>query len=201
MQITDITEISKAKIKVMVDNDITFSLYKSELRAYNLRKDEEISEEIYHRIVDEVLVKRAKLRCLNLLKSRDYTKRQLEDKLKQGWYPDNVIDIAVEYVASYGYVDDIRYAVSYIGHAGMSKSTKQIKNDLLRKGISKEDIEAAYEHCESMESLTSQESIIEKLLQKKHYDRENATYDERQKVMGFLYRKGFSLEEIYKAVE
>ena len=57
----------------------------------------------------DVLLKRAKLRCMNLLKSRDYTEYQLRMKLRQGVYPEDIIDAAVAYVASYGYVNDFLF--------------------------------------------------------------------------------------------
>lgn len=200
MTITDITEISKTKVKVCIDYDETFTLYKSELRTFGIKKDEEISEEQYHKLMDEVLLKRAKLRCMNLLKSRDYTEHQLRTKLKQGIYPERIIEDAVAYVISYGYVNDIAYAEAYIKYAGNAKSRKQVENDLLGKGISKENIIQAYEHCAEADKLTCEEEIIEKLLVKKHYESSTATYEERQKIIGFLYRKGFSLDKIYKVV-
>ena len=87
MVVTSITEMSKAKWKICVDYEFAFVLYKGELRKYRLKVDEDISEEIYREIVEEVLLKRAKLRCLNLLQSRDYTTEQLRTKLQQGLYP------------------------------------------------------------------------------------------------------------------
>ena len=72
---------------------------------------------------------------------------------------------------------------------------------LFRKGISKETIASAYEQCAQEEQLTDEEEIIKKLLEKKHYSSQDATYEESQKMIGFLYRKGFSLDKIYKAVE
>ena len=39
---------------------------------------------------------------------------------------------------------------------------------------------------------------MEKLLAKKNYDKENADYREKQKMGAFLYRKGFSLDNIAK---
>ena len=200
MTITDITEISKAKVKVCIDHNETFALYKSELRTYCINKDEEISGELYHKLMDEVLLKRAKLRCMNLLKSRDYTEYQLRTKLKQGLYPDSIIEDAVAYVISFGYVNDIAYEKSYIAYAGNTRSRKQIETALLGKGISKGDIAQAYEQCTESESLVCEEEIIRKLLVKKHYDGASAAYEERQKMIGFLYRKGFSLDKIYKAL-
>jgi regulatory protein len=194
MLVTEIAEITKSKVKICIDYQISFALYKGELRKYGIKKEEELSEEIYNMILKEVLPKRAKLRCMNLLKSRDYTKFQLEQKLKQNNYPEEVIAEALRYVQSYGYIDDIRYAKNYIISANNSKSRKQITLDLMRKGISKEDIETAYGLCEE------EEALIEKLLVKKHYCRQEATLQERQKIIRFLFRKGFSLDKIYKAV-
>lgn len=200
MLVTEIAEITKSKVKICIDYQISFALYKGELRKYGIKKEEELSEEIYYMILKEVLPKRAKLRCMNLLKSRDYTKFQLEQKLKQNNYPKEVIAEALRYVQSYGYIDDIRYAKNYIISANNSKSRKQITLDLMRKGISKEDIETAYGLCEEEEPLVEEESLIEKLLVKKHYCRQEATLQERQKIIRFLFRKGFSLDKIYKAV-
>lgn len=200
MTVLEIAEISKTKSKVLLDTSICFALYKSELRKYRIEKDAEISQECYDTIMNEVLLKRAKLRCMNLLKSRDYTEYQLRMKLRQGVYPEEIIDGAVAYVASYGYVNDFRYAQTYIEYAGKTKSRRQIENSLAGKGISKDTIERAYEQCSEENSITAEEELIHRLFEKKHFDRENATYEECQKMIGFLYRKGFMLDNIYKAV-
>lgn len=198
MIVTDIVEISKTKVKICVDNEINFALYKSEMRKLAIKKDSELSQETYDMIMNEVLSKRAKLRCMNLLKSRDYTEYQLVTKLRQGLYPEEVIEAAVAYVISYGYVDDIRYAKSYIECAGQTKSRRQIENDLLRRGISKEDVRQAYAQCLEADCIDDEEALIHKLLEKKRFDKDNATYEECQRMVGFLYRKGFALDKIYK---
>lgn len=201
MIVTDITDISKTKVKVCIDNGETFALYKSELRKLQIKKGEVITDELYQQIMGEVLQKRAKLRCMNLLKSRDYTEHQLRTKLAQGLYPDEIIDEAIAYMASFGYIDDIRYAKSYIGCSQSAKSRKQIEMALFLKGISKETVASAYAQCAQEEQLTDEEEVIKKLLTKKHYNSQSATYEESRKMIGFLYRKGFSLDKIYKAVE
>jgi regulatory protein len=201
MVIVDIEEMSKSKVKVSIDNGTSFALYKGELRTYGIAKDGEMPQEVYSKLMDEVLVKRAELRCMNLLKSRDYTRHQLEDKLKTGGYPQEVIYKALSYVISYGYVDDLHYAESYIGYKSSSKSAKQIKNELLRKGVSGEDIEKAFSNCSDGKLMADEMELIERLIEKKKYDKSSATYEERQKITGFLYRKGFSLDMIHRAVE
>ena len=148
----------------------------------------------------QVLKKRAKLRCMNLLKSRDYTVHQLKSKLRDNGYPDEIIDCAIEYVASYGYVDDARYAHAYIESASRTKSRRQIENDLVRKGLDKQIILSAFAQIMQEQDEDAEEELIRRYLVKKHYDRSSASYEERRKMIAFLYRKGFLLDKIYKIV-
>lgn len=200
MIVTAIQELTKAKVKVYVDYEFAFVLYKGELRTYGVREETEIAEETYRLILDEVLTKRAKLRCMYLLKSRDYTKYSLREKLAKEYYLEEVIEQAISYVVSLGYVDDLRYARAYINYAGKTKSRKQIEFDLIKKGVSKEDIMAAFDELSELDELESEEKLIQALVVKKHYKKEDATTEERRKMIGFLYRKGFSLDKIYKVV-
>lgn len=201
MVVTDIVELSKTRAKVCTDSGETFALYKGELKEYQIQKGRELSKETYRTVMEEVLPKRAKLRCMNLLKSRDYTEHQLRDKLKQGIYPEEVIDKALAYVENFGYVDDIRYAKAYIIGGSGTKSRRQIEEGLLRRGISKEDMRQAWARCsEDGDVLSGEEEAIERLLARKRFDVQEAGYEERMKMIGFLYRKGFSLDKIYKAV-
>lgn len=200
MIITGIQEVTRAKVKVFIDYEFAFVLYKGELRTYGIYEDTEIAEETYHLILDEVLTKRAKLRCMYLLKSRDYTRYSLSEKLRKEYYTDNIIEQAVAYVVYYGYVDDLRYAKAYINYAGKAKSRKQIEFELVKKGVSKDDILTAFDELSESEDLESEEILIQALLVKKHYKKEDATLEERRKIIGFLYRKGFSLDKIYKVV-
>lgn len=200
MIVTGIQELTKAKVKVSIDYEFAFVLYKGELRTYGIKEEAEITQETYRMIVDEVLTKRAKLRCMYLLKRRDYTKNELIEKLRKEFYTEDVIECAIAYVISFGYVDDLRYAKTYINYASKTKSRKQIEFDLVKKGISKEDITASWEELSELDDLESEEKLIQMLLVKKHYKKEEATMEERRKMIGFLYRKGFSLDKIYKVV-
>ena len=74
MLVTQVTELSKSRSKVYIDQEFAFVLYKGELRLYGVREQEELSEESYREIMQEVLPKRATLRCMNLLQSRRETR-------------------------------------------------------------------------------------------------------------------------------
>ncbi|WP_394920546.1 regulatory protein RecX [uncultured Robinsoniella sp.] len=196
MIITNIEAVTKAKSRVYIDEQLAFVLYKGELSRYKIKKDKEISDETYREIIEEVLTKRAKVRCIYLLKSMDRTEYQLRTKLKQGGYPDEAIDGAIDYVKNLHYIDDNRYAQYYIDGRTGSKSKQQITQDLLRRGISKELIQSIYEQKEP-EDETEQ---IRKWVEKKRVDLETADSKEINRLYGFLMRKGFQASDISRVI-
>lgn len=200
MIVTQITGVNKSRYRIWLDGQSAFILYKGELSRFRLAEGKEIEEESYRCIMEEILPKRAKLRCMNLLQSRDYTEKQLEEKLRQGGYPEQCIDEAVSYVKSYGYINDRNYAKAYIEYHIGDRSKSRIETDLLRKGISKELIRGAFEELKESGIEQNETGMIAALLQKKGYQAENATVEERRKMYGFLYRKGFSADAIEKAL-
>ncbi len=191
MIITEIESVTKSRYKVKLDDGMEFVVYRGELQRYSMKQGEELSKEAYECLFYEVLPKRAKLRSMNLLKSKDYTRKQLQDKLRQGGYPEEIISEAIAYVTSYGYINDANYARSYIEYHMDSRSQTRIINDLLKKGIEKNVIMQSFEELKNNGMEIDEISMAKKILQKKNYHAETATYEERQKMYGFLYRKGF----------
>ena len=196
MTVTKVTEISNSRVQIMIDNEFAFVLYKGELRIYHLKEGEEISEEIYKEIMETVLQKRAKLRAMNLLKSRTYTEKQLADKLRSGGYPEEIVKAAIGYVSSFGYLNDRQYAFDYIEYNKESKSRTRIINSLMQKGISKEMIEEIWEENAGEDGKRLEMEQILSLMKKKHFDPSESTYEEKQKFSAFLYRKGFQIDTI-----
>lgn len=196
MLVTQISEVSKSRSRIYLDGQFAFILYKGELRQFHIKDGQELTEECYRQIMTEILPKRAKLRSMNLLQSRDYTRKQLEDKLKQGEYPQECIEEALSYVESYGYIDDNRYAEDYIEYHIQNKSRMRIETDLMRRGISKEVIRRAFEMLGDLGVVQDEAAMIRDLLNKKKYSAYTATKQEQRKMYGFLYRKGFSSEAI-----
>ncbi len=200
MLVTQISEISKARYRVYLDGQFAFVLYKGELSRFHIKENQECSEETYWQIMTQILPKRAKLRSMNLLQSRDYTRRQLEDKLKQGEYPPECVEEAISYVEFYGYIDDYRYAKDYIEYNLQAKSRKRIETDLMRKGIGKDIIDKTFDELEDLGVEQDELSMARTLLNKKKYCANTATKQEQQKMYGFLYRKGFQSDTISKAL-
>ena len=114
MIVTEMIPLTKNRYKIYIDNEFAFVLYKGELHIYQIDVGNEVSIENFEEIVTKLLPKRAKMRAMNLLQKRTYTEKQLTDKLRDGFYPEDVIEDAINYVKSFRYIDDLRYAVDYI---------------------------------------------------------------------------------------
>ncbi len=196
MTVTKITEISRSRMQITIDEEFAFVLYKGELHLYHLQEGEEISEEVYHEITKTLLPKRAKLRAMNLLKTKAYTVKQLTDKLKESGYPDEIAKEAIDYVTSFGYLDDRMYASDYIEYHKEKKSRAKIFNSLMQKGISREIIVDVWEENAGEEGKKLEQEQILSLMKKKNFDPSKATYEEKQKFSAFLYRKGFQIDTI-----
>lgn len=200
MIVTQISEESRSRLRVYIDGQFAFVLYKGELRRFHIKEGQEIPVQSYQEITTELLPKRVKLRCMNLLQARAYTRKQLEDKLRQGDYAQEYIDEAIDYVSSYGYIDDLRYARDYIEYHLDSRSRIRIETDLMRKGIDSDTIRQAFEELNELGVEQDEAGMIDDLLRKKKYCAETATRQEQQRMYGFLYRRGFHADAIAKAL-
>ncbi|MBE5831621.1 MAG: regulatory protein RecX [Butyrivibrio sp.] len=204
MIVTDVIELDKKRSKVFLDGEFAFVLYKGELRDYKIKVGSDLSLNTYDEITGTVLSKRVKLRAMNLLQKKDYTEKQLRDKLIEGLYPDNLVDEAINYVKSYKYLDDERYTRDYITYHMSMRSRNRIIQDLVQKGIKKDFlmpiVEEIYEEAGGDADTDVELEQIQKLLIKKHYDKD-MEYKDKQKIMAFLMRRGYSMDKIKRAME
>lgn len=198
MIVTKTEAVTKTKYKVYIDGQFAFVLYKGELSRYRIGEGEELPVQTYEEICEEVLAKRAKLRAMHLLNVMGRTELQLREKLEQGGYPERVIEEALSYVKSFGYVDDENYAKNFADSRKDRKSRKEIEMLLKRKGISAEIIDSALRECYEEDTSVS---AIRKLMRKRHYLPGEASYEEKQKMTAYFMRKGFSYDDICRAFE
>lgn len=197
LTVTSVTPSEKGRATVCFEDGSEITLYKGEIRKLGLTEGAVISEEVYDTILKGVLGTRATKRAMHLLERQDRTERQLYEKLKQNGYPEVCILQAIEYVKSYHYIDDHRYAANYIRCHQEKKSRQRLKIDLQGKGIAKEIIEDALEE----EYCTDECRKIQELLQKRHYSYENTDRNEQRKHYQFLLRRGFCSHDILKVMK
>ena len=198
MRITKIEPVTKTKYRIYIDEQFAFVLYKGELSRFRLKEESEVTEETIHTIKNDILVKRAKLRAMHLLNAMARTEAQLKQKLLQGGYPEDVVDVAIAYVKSFGYINDEAYVSNFIETRYNKKSKREIKALLSQKGI---DAELAERMLESSYEEHSDRDAIQEIVQKKRWNVEEMDYKTKQKAYAYLMRKGFRYEDVRSVLQ
>ena len=141
--------------------------------------------------------KKAVKKAMDLLLQQDRTEKELSDRLYRGGFSEKAIAHAMAYVSSFGYIDDLRYAANYLFYHKGQRSRKELQYKLLNKGVSKEIIARAMEEYESEDEYEALRNQLRKRL--KGRMPEELTYEEKNKTIAYLARKGYGISAI-KAV-
>ena len=197
LSVDEVVSLEKGRARITLDNGMQFILYRGEMRQLSIKQGTRISQEQYEYILQDIIGKRVKKRALYLLQKQDRTEKQLYDKLKQSEYPEECIENAIQYVKDYHYIDDERFAKSYIRYHQEKKSLKRLEMDLLSKGVDKITIEDALDE----EFDADEKQMIAKLLEKKKFDASHADVAVRRKLYQFLLRRGFKSNDILTVME
>ena len=195
MTVTAIVPVDKNKCKVFLGEDFAFVLYKSEAARFHIEEENDLSEQTYEKIKEEILLKRARDRALYLLQSQGRTKAEMIQKLQKDGYPDDVIREVMSFLEEYHFVDDSSYTENYIHVNKSRKIPRQIVFELQQKGVDKDTISRMLE-----EAPINEDDTVRALLKKKTGGQIPADWKERQKLADFLGRKGFSFDVIQRVL-
>lgn len=195
MIVTAVVPVDKRKCKVFLGEDFAFVLYKSEAARFHIEEGNDLSEELYEQIKEEILLKRARDRALYLLQSQGRTHAEMIKKLQNDGYPYDVTRDVMSFLSEYHFVDDNAYTENYIHVNKSRKSPRQMAYELQQKGVDKAKISQILE-----ENPVDEEETARALLKKKTGGQIPEDWKERQKLAAFLGRKGFSFEVIQRVL-
>lgn len=193
--ITEIEYITKTKAKVYLDEDFAFVLSKAEIDSMGLSRGHVLTREEHAYIFDEILTRKAKIKVMNMLKAKDQTEYELRQKLQRDYFPEEVIDRAIEYVRGYHYIDEKRYTDSYLALRSSHKSRMAVHYELISKGIPEEVIADGMEEA----GIDDKENIM-LLLKKKFCPEDLLDEKKKQKIFGYFMRKGFCISDVRDAI-
>ena len=195
--VVSVEQLSKGKQRLRLDNGEVWVLYSGELRSCSLAEGTELTQTQYEQIRCDIIGKRAKKRAMHLLEKMDRTEQQLRKKLLESEYPEDLAEEAIAYVKRFHYVDDARYADSYVRLKGAAKSRGKLLAELQNKGI---DRELACRVLSEYEDERDEQQMILELMRKRNYDPQTASLQEQRRMYGYLMRRGFQSADICRAM-
>lgn len=190
--VTEYKKSGRGRIEFCLNENIRLWLYTTEAKDLSIEEDAELSEEQYQHILHEIIGKRATKRAMHILELQERTEHQLREKLIQSEYPKEAIEDAVSYLKRYHYLDDERYARTFIRYHQEGRSRMRLQNDLMRRGVPRDIIAMSMEE----EFASDERAQIRRLLEKKNFSPDVADRNETRKIYQFLMRKGFRSSDI-----
>ena len=190
MIITKLDKVGTKQVRLFFDEEKYCLLYYNEVRRLGFHEKDEVGQQEFEEL-NKLLLHRAKLKAMSLLKYQNRTRKELKDRLMRAEFPEFITEGAIAYVESFGYINDEEYVRRYMEYKAETKSRIQIKMDLRKKGIGTEILERIFDEYEYEE-----DDVLEEQVQKRIRQKGSVTKENFQKYYGYFARKGFNSVKI-----
>lgn len=184
------------RYSVFIDNDFAFGLIMQDIVYFKLKEGEEIAQQKYDFIKNELVYIKAQDIALYYIGYKMRTESEVRKKLLEKEFTEDIIERVMDFLIKYDYVNDEKYCISYIKQRLRCnpKGKYILKMELKQRGIQESII------CKSLEESDIDEfGDVVKLLEKKCYDLENIDEKEKKRLILFLQRRGYSYDIIKEA--
>ena len=181
---------------VVFEDDSRLYIHSSILSEYNLKEGMNVPEEAVEEIKEANEYRKARERALYLLDGRDYSFKELYEKLEAN-YSDDICMNVCKKLAEMRLIDDRRYGelrareLFEVKRVGMFKAKQELRRRGLSDSIIKEVVEP---YADEEESFARLEQLVERKYERYLTDEKGV-----KKVKSALLRQGYSYSEI-KAV-
>ena len=189
------------KIEMQKSNDERANLYLDEkffsgislelVVKEHLKVGMEIDENKLSELILEDEKGKALAKAVKYIGSNLKTEKQLRDYLKKKEYNPATIDYVIDKLKEYDYLNDENFAKAFILTYSKKYGKLKLKSQLKMKGIKDSIIDSLLEDVQS-------DSID--LVAKKYMKNKDLTYENLQKLMRFLYSRGYEFDDINSCV-
>lgn len=188
----------KGRYNIYVNDTFSLGVHEDVLIKYNLNVGMEVDDEFIQDVLVADETSKTINYCLNRLSYRQRSEHELRNSMIRKGYTDENIDIAIDYCKEHGYVDDFKFAESFVqDKTDLNKyGPERIKYDLMLKGVSRQIIDEVLV-VDKDEQLEMVRDIASKKMRTYRNDSKRDIY---RKLSGFLQRKGFTYDVISKVV-
>jgi regulatory protein len=184
----------RQRVNVYLDGEFAFGL--SRITAAWLHIGQELSDEKINELQAQDASEAAYQRALKFLNYRARSSREVRRNLESHAVPEEVIEGVLERLQGSGLIDDTRFAQDWIENRSefRPRSRRMLAYELRQRGLPTDQIDQALNELDD-ESLAYQAA-----LKQARKLRELEWLEFRQKLSGFLARRGFAYQEVQSAV-
>lgn len=192
MKITSIKQQVKRqdRYSVFVDEKYAFSLSQGALLDQAIHIGLEVTGDSLQALKRASQLDKAYSLALSYVARRMRSEWELRDYLKRKDYDEDAAEYIVGKLSGFGYVDDIKFARSWVDNRRLLKSIskRRLIQELRAKRVSDEVVRAVIEDDQTTDRQTLKQLVINK--------RRQSRYQDTTKLMQYLARQGYSYDDI-----
>jgi regulatory protein len=175
------------------------TVHEDTLVGWRLLKGRQLSAEEYAKLKAEELKEDAYRTALGMLERKARTTMELSKSLKLKGYAPEVVEGCLERLQARRMLDDSAYARRFTEQraVGQRKGRMLIRQELLQRGVGREDVEQAIGELD--EQLEQESALV--LARKRWPNIKGNDRERKQKLMAILLRRGFPSSVVKEAIQ
>lgn len=182
---------------ITFENGETFALPRSVIREHPLREGQAFDADSYLQKADKTMYQKALERAVWWLSKKDYSEKQLRDKLKDAAFTEDSALRACMFLKAGHYLSDARLSENLVRQKMRSSGSRKIAMTLRQEGIGEETARQALEALDPEEEMETAVRLARKYLSGKNVTPQDA----RRRCGAYLARRGFDWEIIKAAYQ
>lgn len=193
----EVQKNKKDRVNVYVDEEYSFSCSMELVYSHGLRKNKIVDVDEIKDVVSDDNYIYCKETALKIIERTLKTEKEVEIKLRQKGFEENLIDKAINFLKEYDFVNDNKYIKCYVKEKIKKDGKNKIKYNLMKKGIREDLIEKELNEV-NIDKQQYYNTLMElarkkyEILSKKEADKLKV----KKKICDYLLRKGYLWEEI-----
>ena len=196
----EIQKRNKERVNIYLDEEYAFSISAELVYKENLKVKDVIDIDKLKAVADKEAYIRCKNSALKIIERSYKTEKEIVEKLQMKGYEERHIEASIQFLKEYKFLNDDYYVEAFIRDKINSKGSIRIKQDLIKKGISRDVIEEKLCKIDKSSEKDTAKELAEKKLRiiKKS---ENDTYKISSKIYRFLISKGYTYDIVKEVVK
>lgn len=195
----EVQKKNKDRVNIFINNEFSFACSNELIYSHGLKKGLQVEPKSLEEVVKADEYIKGKTAALRYIERAMKTKKQVEDMLYKKEMSEETVSRVIEFLKNYSFIDDKRYAESFIKQKLKESGKNKIKYDLLKKGIDEELIKELLDKVSSEDESTVALALAEKkvrILGKSERDKGKLL----GKVTKYLLSKGYTYDLINQVV-
>ncbi|MEW6517738.1 MAG: regulatory protein RecX [candidate division FCPU426 bacterium] len=208
----------RQRLAVFIDGEFFAGVEREVAAELHLKVGDPVEPDDLARLLDREEEVRAREKCLTWLSAHGRTRRELQDRLRRLDIRPEIAGRVLDRLEQAGLLNDHALAVSLVQDRlrGGEVGRRRLRGELLKRGVARETVEAALEESGAVDGAEAPgmpgaevpgmlrdeaESCLELAQRKAKAYRNLPRETGRRRLAGFLARRGFGPEDIFRAVD